>query len=281
MRFTRTVPLLALVLGCFEAAWAQAAPGPLATALAQVRQRGCGVPPARTALRAVAELGQAAQAIARGQPAAQALQQAGYRYTRMYHVHVTGPASPEAAAAFVGQRYCQQLSDPGFTDVGAHQQGRSYWIVLAAPFTPPPAGAAGEVAARVLQLVNAARAQPRQCGNRAFQAAPPLRANNLLDQAAAVHARDMAARSFMAHEGSDGSSFDARISRSGYRWRSVAENVAAGQPSADEVVRDWVQSPGHCANLMNPAFTEMGLAFATNPRSADGIYWAQTFGRPR
>jgi uncharacterized protein YkwD len=254
---------------------------PLVAALSQARQRGCGAPGSRTPLRAVPELGRAARSISSGVAPVEALRQAGYRYTRLHQVNMSGPRSAAAAAGVVAQRYCPQLMDPQLTDVGVYQQGTSYWVVLAAPFTPPAASAAGEVATRVLQLVNEARGRPRQCGNRSFQAAGPLQRNGLLDQAAAVHARDMAGHSYMAHEGHDGSSFDARISGTGYRWRSVAENVAAGQPTADEVVRDWIKSPGHCANLMNPVFTEMGVAFATNPRSTDGIYWAQTFGRPR
>ncbi len=272
---------LAALLGPAALSQAHAQGDALASALSQVRQRGCGGQPGRAAFRPVAQLNQAAERIARGQRGVEALQQAGYRYTRMYQVQLTGARSAGAAADLMAQRYCPQLADPGLTELGVHQRGQAWWVVLAAPFMPPAPSAAGEVAARALQLVNQARAQPRQCGNRAFQAAPPLRYHPLLDQAALAHARDMATHSFMAHEGRDGSSFDARISRAGYRWRSVAENVAAGQPSADEVVRDWLRSPGHCANLMNPAFTEMGLAFATNPRSADGIYWAQTFGRPR
>jgi hypothetical protein len=46
-------------------------------------------------------------------------------------------------------------------------------------------------------------------------------------------------------------------------------------------VAGWIKSPGHCANLMNPAFTEMGAAFAVNNRSEFGVYSAQAFGTPR
>jgi uncharacterized protein YkwD len=137
------------------------------------------------------------------------------------------------------------------------------------------------VAARVLALTNQARAQPRRCGSESFAAAPPLRANPRLDRAAAAHAQEMARHSFMAHEGRDGSEPAERITRAGYRWRSIGENVAAGQTSADEVVRDWLRSPGHCANLMSLRFSEMGIAYAVNPSSTDGMYWTQTFGRPR
>ena len=97
---------------------------------------------------------------------------------------------------------------------------------------------------------------------------------------ALAHARDMAAHSNSGHTGSDGSSPDERATRSGYRWARIAENVAAGQSTPEQVVADWVKSARHCANLMDPAFFEMGVGFAVDPNSAAGIYWSQLFGRP-
>ena len=49
----------------------------------------------------------------------------------------------------------------------------------------------------------------------------------------------------------------------------------------EDAVAGWIKSPGHCANLMNPAFAEMGVAFAIDAASDMGIYWAQAFGTPR
>jgi len=46
-------------------------------------------------------------------------------------------------------------------------------------------------------------------------------------------------------------------------------------------VAGWIKSPPHCANLMNGAFTEMGVAYAVNAKSEMGVYWAQEFGTPR
>ena len=48
----------------------------------------------------------------------------------------------------------------------------------------------------------------------------------------------------------------------------------------EDAVAGWIKNPGHCANLMNPAFTEMGVAFAVDPRSEMGVYWTQAFGTP-
>ena len=49
----------------------------------------------------------------------------------------------------------------------------------------------------------------------------------------------------------------------------------------EDAVAGWIRSPGHCANLMNPRYTDMGAAFAVNARSELGVYWTQAFGTPR
>ena len=102
----------------------------------------------------------------------------------------------------------------------------------------------------------------------------------LLNEAAFRHARDMAERGVLSHEGSDGSESGDRITRAGYAWRASGENVAAGQPDADTVVAAWLESPGHCATLMGPYFTEMGIAFVPAPEKNPAIYWAQVFAAP-
>ena len=50
---------------------------------------------------------------------------------------------------------------------------------------------------------------------------------------------------------------------------------------ADAAVQGWLNSPGHCANIMSPTYTEMGTAFAVNDKSGAGIYWVQVFGAAR
>lgn len=72
-----------------------------------------------------------------------------------------------------------------------------------------------------------------------------------------------------------------RSARHGYRWRQIGENLAAGPNSVKQVVSGWLSSPEHCANIMNPHFTEMGAAYALNPKSDSISCWAQVFGRPR
>ncbi len=90
----------------------------------------------------------------------------------------------------------------------------------------------------------------------------------------------MARHSNMAHTGSDGSTPADRATRAGYRWRSVGENIAAGQTTPEAAVESWLKSPPHCANLMAPQFTEMGVAYSVDTASKAGIYWAQLLGTP-
>lgn len=132
---------------------------------------------------------------------------------------------------------------------------------------------------RVLQLVNEARSQARNCGSQWFAAATPLTMNSLLTAAAQAHSMDMAKHAYFNHEGRDGSTPAQRITRVGYHWSQIGENIAAGIHSADEVVAGWLTSPAHCVNIMTAAFTEMGIAHA--PSGDDyGIYWTQVFATP-
>ena len=255
---------------------------PLLSAIAKLRAGGCARNPGTTArLRPVARLDQVARRIAQGTPGDQAAKAAGYRATRMLTIGMSGRGSTAAVARELAKTYCKQILDPQLTEVGVHGQGGSWWLVFAAPFTPPPESAAAGVAAEVLALVNEVRSQPRVCGRQRFDAAGPLRPSSLLDHAAAAHARDMARHGYLEHRGRDGSSPADRAVRSGYRWRSVGENIASGQTTAEEVVREWTASPEHCANLMNADFVDMGVAFAVERDSPQGIYWAQALGRQR
>ncbi len=132
----------------------------------------------------------------------------------------------------------------------------------------------------VLELVNQARSAGRSCGSEGtFGPAPALGWNEKLGRAAARHANDMASQDFLGHTGSDGSTAAGRISAEGYEWSAIGENVAAGQSSPGQVVAGWLSSPGHCANIMNPDYLHMGIARAEG--GSYGIYWAQTFARPR
>lgn len=254
----------------------------LTTALNAARLQGCGGRAGvAKGLQESPALARAARFAAGGASLTDALEQASYKADQSALVSLEGPEHASAVAAFLAQRYCQHLLRPEFGEVGSFRRGRRAWIVLAAPFTPPTVDDAQEVAQLVLQLVNQARAQERQCGNRWMEVAPAVRLNALLSAAALGHARDMARHSYIDHISRDGSQPADRATRAGYRWRAIGENIAAGQSTAQAAVAGWLKSPGHCANLMRPEYSEMGIAFAVNRASESGIYWAQLFGRPR
>ncbi|WP_225430044.1 CAP domain-containing protein [Deinococcus detaillensis] len=143
--------------------------------------------------------------------------------------------------------------------------------------TPPPTTSA--YAQRVLQLTNAARSTARTCGSVSLPAVPALSISAQLTASAQGHASDMAALNYFSHTSQDGRTFDQRVSNASYLWSSVGENIAAGQPTPEAVVSGWLASPGHCTNLMNARFTQIGVGYAQG--GSYGSYWVQDFGRPR
>lgn len=269
----RAWPAACLALATLPAALAQqdALLGPLARARQQ-----CG---AHQALQHRPQLDEAARRLAQGASLEHALQASGYRAQRSFQWSFRGYRSPQAVAQAMVPAQCRSLGAADLREVGVHRSGNSYWVVAAVPFDPPKAAEADDVSTRVLALVNQARAQPRRCGGESFNAAPPLVLNQQLTQAAATHSQSMARYGYLEHHGRDGSEPADRASRAGYRWRSIGENVAMGQTTAERVMQDWLRSPEHCANIMEPRFTEMGVAFDVNPASEGGIYWTQVFGR--
>lgn len=130
--------------------------------------------------------------------------------------------------------------------------------------------------------INQHRAAGATCGSTAYAPAATLAWNDRLTQAADVHSRDMQANNFFSHTGSNGSSFDQRITAAGYAWRGAGENIAAGQASVNGVIDGWIASPGHCANLMNPSFQHVGLACVSGTGSNTyRTYWTMELARPR
>lgn len=133
----------------------------------------------------------------------------------------------------------------------------------------------------LLDRVNEARSQPRQCGDKHFEATGPLSWNCTLEDAAQAHSEDMAELEFFSHTGPDGLEIGERVRRRGYSWRAVGENIAAGQDSVDRVMGRWLSSPGHCANIMSAKFTEMGASRVEAPESQYSPFWTQVFASPR
>ncbi|MFB6518108.1 CAP domain-containing protein [Streptomyces sp. NPDC056401] len=135
--------------------------------------------------------------------------------------------------------------------------------------TPGPSDSAAPsgALAEVLALVNK---------ERAAVGCPVLTVNEKLAKAAQDHSEDMAAHSNMSHTGSDGSDPGQRITRAGYQWRTYAENVAYGYPTAAQVMEGWMNSPGHKRNILDCDLKEIGIGLAQ-----PGQYWTQDFGATR
>jgi len=245
-----------------------------------IRARGCASHPgAESPLRRVPELDRVAERLAAGSRFAKAMEDAGYVAVQSAALEASG--SDAGIARELARRGCEDIVDPAYRELGIATRGDRAWIVLAMPLVPPAASDAENIGRRVLDLVNEARAGPRRCGRKRFDAAPPLALSELLQRAALDHALDMASHGNLSHAGSDGSTHAGRATRAGYPWRVVGENIAAGQTTAEQVVAGWLKSAGHCANLMDPDFSEMGVAFAAAPQGGKGIYWAQMLGTPR
>jgi uncharacterized protein YkwD len=110
----------------------------------------------------------------------------------------------------------------------------------------------------------------------------PLRSNAHLDLAAQRHAEDMLARRYFAHENPEGKTVRDRARAAGYDWRNIGENLAENQFTVDEVVENWLRSPGHRRNILNPNFRELGVGLALG-RSGQRyrVLWTQAFGTRR
>ncbi|MGQ4379898.1 CAP domain-containing protein [Streptomyces sp. SAS_267] len=241
-----------------------------------------GSPPVRldTRLTAAAR-GHAAAMAARGVLASetpdgvsvyQRVLAAGYPYLTIGEHLVSGPRTPRE---FV--EYClsaepsrRTLGDPAFEQAGLARvpdtrTGDLYWTALwARPFSP----AGLDLTTReVIALTN---------GERAAAGLPPLATDATLTAAAQAHSADMVARDFYAHTSPEGSRPWDRAAAAGSAHRAVGENIACGQRSPAEVVRGWMDSPGHRANILKRDFTHIGIGLAGGSRA--GTYWTQLFG---
>jgi uncharacterized protein YkwD len=270
----------AAVLAC--APTAVTARSGLLDAINAERADGCGGRRGvRTPLRSSRQLNAAAQRVSRGEHLRDALSAAGYRATHTSLMTSSNVTNDKDLARDLARRSCEELSDPAVRDIGILRRGQQAWILLAAPFATPELADEKEVRQRVLELTNEARSRARRCGPKPFPPVPPLTLSSKLTRAAIEHSQDMARHNEFEHEGSDGSTPPQRATRAGYAWRTVGENIAAGSTSAEEVMQGWLASPGHCANLMDPRFTETGIGYVVDARSKSGVYWTQMFAVPR
>ncbi|MCD9193496.1 CAP domain-containing protein [Streptomyces albireticuli] len=196
----------------------------------------------------------------------------GYAYLTLAEHLVSGPRTPAEFMDYClrGTELRTPVGDPVFVHLGVGHavhagSGDAFWtVVWAEPFTR--AGLERAVA-DVLALTNAER---RAAGLR------PLAADARLGTAAQAHSADMAGRGFYSHTTPEGGEPWDRAAAAGAAHRGIGENIACGQRTPAEVVRGWMDSPGHRANILKPDFTHLGVGYATG--GSAGTYWTQLFG---
>ena len=103
---------------------------------------------------------------------------------------------------------------------------------------------------------------------------PVLRISHDLSHVARAKSQDMLANRTLSHHSPKYGSLTHMLTLFGIRFRSAAENIAAGQQAPEAVMASWMRSPGHRGNIMNPGFQEIGVGFAGKGRDT---YWTQIF----
>ena len=125
-----------------------------------------------------------------------------------------------------------------------------------------------------LEQQNKLRAQARKCGNKYFLATAALTINERLNQAAYQHSSDMSKNNFLDHTSSNGDTIADRAEKVNYQWRAIGENVAHNQRTIEQVLQDWLSSPGHCSNMMSSEYRHTGVAQVN-------WYWTQVYAAPK
>lgn len=151
-----------------------------------------------------------------------------------------------------------------------------------------------------LDAVNSARAQEQDCGTEGiFPPTGPVEWSDALYRAAYEHSEDMGVvgetSEDISHDGSGGESdWTAQVlelGRGSTPWErganngfdnetryTSAENAHSSPETIETAMKDWLESDGHCVNIMNPDQTHVGVAMVENPDSAWRYYWTQLFG---
>ncbi|MFJ3499388.1 MULTISPECIES: CAP domain-containing protein [unclassified Streptomyces] len=176
---------------------------------------------------------------------------------------------PAPAVAIASPAPVRAEPEPEFRPGQLRTRVREQRPVLSAGSGAAGAGRAERYAGEVVALVNAERAE---AGCRSLRSEKRLRA------AARGHADDMAARDYYAHSGPEGRDGGDRMTSAGYAWSTWGENIHRGPKSPARAVADWMESPGHRANILNCAFQDIGVGVNLG---SGGPWWVQNFGARR
>lgn len=129
---------------------------------------------------------------------------------------------------------------------------------------------------QVLELTNEARRSSRWCGWSWYSATTPLQWNNQLGNAARDHAEDMRVYNYFSHTSRDGRTPSQRMHDAGYPTNCANGENIAGNVSPAATVQAWLESSGHCANIMNSGYRTLGVGHVNG--GPYGGYWVQNFG---
>jgi uncharacterized protein YkwD len=157
----------------------------------------------------------------------------------------------------------------------------------ASPTTPVTSAGStcgiADFAATALARINQLRAAGADCHTQgSFAPAAPLTWSAQLTQSSEALSQDMVAHNFFSHTGSDGSTLKTRVDATGYAWSSLGENIAAGYSGLEAVLTGWMASDGHCANLMDPDFNQVGLVCVPGTAANTfNTYWTMDLAKSR
>lgn len=149
------------------------------------------------------------------------------------------------------------------------------------PF-PEPDQPLNEFQSLILDLVNTARAEARNCGGDFFPAAPEVNWDIRIQDAALAHSVDMAQNQNFSHTGTDGSNAGDRLLIQDYNWSTWGENILVGLDDATDAIDAWIGSPGHCSIIMNLSLKEVGVGVAQGIfQGRNASYWTLVFASER
>ena len=111
----------------------------------------------------------------------------------------------------------------------------------------------------------------------------PLRINSRLTAAAQKHAKNMSENDFFDHLSPDGRGVMERVTKEGYYWRAIAENIGAGLSSPKSMLKAWMSSRDHQNNLLSSEFDDIGIGYfqpiQNETRPTYAHYWVVVFGK--
>jgi len=132
---------------------------------------------------------------------------------------------------------------------------------------PPPTPSLADGETQVVRLLNQERER---------HGLLPLHVDAIATEVARAHSHDMCERRYFDHRSPEGDQAWDRLRVAGARFRAAGENIAVGHTSAREVHQDWLNSPGHRKNRLNPTYSRIGVGLHLCGRVP---YWTEVFMR--